>query len=228
MIDEELVQLLTPEGERVAHPEYESTLGGERDLRALPRHGDHPSNLQRVDVAPAPGPARAVGAGPGPRGRPDRRRAGPGADGLHLPDVPRARHRVVPRRAARGHAAALSRGEQRRLGPPEVPPLRADRRPGQPGAARRRLRHGRPARRRRGGRHDVLRRRRLEPGRRARGVRVGGVVQRAGRLLLPEQPVGHLDAVSAPVQDPALPPRATASVSPASASTATTCSRSTR
>ena len=43
--------------------------------------------------------------------------------------------------------------------------------------------------------HDLLlRRRRHQPGRRPRGLRLGGGLRRAGRLLLPEQPVGDLRA----------------------------------
>jgi len=53
MIDEELVQLLTPEGERVAHPEYESTLSGDeifglyRDIAIIRRLCNESTSLQR-------------------------------------------------------------------------------------------------------------------------------------------------------------------------------------
>jgi 2-oxoisovalerate dehydrogenase E1 component alpha subunit len=53
MIGEELVQLLTPEGERVAHPEYESTLSGEeifglyRDMVIVRRLCNESTSLQR-------------------------------------------------------------------------------------------------------------------------------------------------------------------------------------
>ncbi len=53
MIGEELVQLLTPEGERVAHPEYESTLSGEeifglyRDMVIVRRLCTESTSLQR-------------------------------------------------------------------------------------------------------------------------------------------------------------------------------------
>jgi len=53
MISEELVQLLTPEGERVAHPEYESTLSGEeifglyRDMVIVRRLCTESTSLQR-------------------------------------------------------------------------------------------------------------------------------------------------------------------------------------
>ena len=52
---------------------------------------------------------------------------------------------------------------------------------------------GRPTGRQRGD-HLLLRRRRHQPGRRARGFRVGRRLRRARRLLLPEQPVGDLRA----------------------------------
>ena len=53
MIGEELVQLLTPEGERVAHPEYESTLSGDeitglyRDMVIVRRLCNESTALQR-------------------------------------------------------------------------------------------------------------------------------------------------------------------------------------
>ena len=108
----------------------------------------------------------------------------------------------------------LYRGvDQGSLGPRQVqlPPLHdRDRRPDAPRhrlrhghAARRRRRHRRPRPRRGGDR--PLRRRRLLPGRRQRGVHLRRVLQRPGRVLLPEQPVGHLRADRAPDPDPALP-----------------------
>ena len=53
-------------------------------------------------------------------------------------------------------------------------------------------------------------------------------VQRPGRVLLPEQPVGHLRAAGEAVPDPAVPAGAAASASPASGSTATTSSPASR
>ena len=53
MIDEELVQLLTPEGERVTHPEYESTLSGDEifglyhDMVIIRRLCNESTSLQR-------------------------------------------------------------------------------------------------------------------------------------------------------------------------------------
>ena len=54
-------------------------------------------------------------------------------------------------------------------------------------------------------RHRVLRRRRHQPGRRERGVRIRIGVQRTDRLLLPEQPVGDLRAAGEAEPHPALP-----------------------
>ena len=53
MIDETLVQLLTPEGERISHPDYESTLGGDeilgfyRDMVIVRRLCNESTSLQR-------------------------------------------------------------------------------------------------------------------------------------------------------------------------------------
>ena len=165
MIDEELVQLLTPEGERVENSDYESTLNGDEIFGLYRDMVDRATPVQRVDVAPAPGTTRALGPDPGTRGRADRRRAGPRAQGLHVSHLPRTRHRLVPRRTARGHAATLSRGEQRRLGSTEVPPLGAH---GRARATRRLHAVGYAMGIQRDGAEEavdgVLRRRRLEPG----------------------------------------------------------------
>ena len=56
-------------------------------------------------------------------------------------------------------------------------------------------------------RRRLLRRRRHQPGRRQRGLHLRQLLQRPGRLLLPEQPVGDLGAHRAAVPDPAVPPR---------------------
>ena len=107
----------------------------------------------------------------------------------------------------------LFRGRQpRRLGPEgaQLPPVHD--RDRQPDAARHRLRHGHPARRGRGrgrrGGHRLLRRRRHQPGRRQRGLHLGRGHQRAGRVLLPEQPVGDLRAAGAAEPGAAVPARA--------------------
>ncbi len=74
MIDEELVQLLTPEGERIAHPDYESTLSGDeilglyRDMVIVRRLCNESTSLQRQGQlalwAPVQGQEAAqIGAG---------------------------------------------------------------------------------------------------------------------------------------------------------------------
>ena len=74
MIDEELVQLLSPEGERVVHPEYESNLSGEevfglyRDMVIIRRLCNESTSLQRQGQlalwAPVQGQEAAqIGAG---------------------------------------------------------------------------------------------------------------------------------------------------------------------
>ncbi len=74
MIDEELVQLLSPEGERVTHPEYESTLDGDavfgfyRDMVIIRRLCNESTSLQRQGQlalwAPVQGQEAAqIGAG---------------------------------------------------------------------------------------------------------------------------------------------------------------------
>ena len=137
------------------------------------------------------------------------------AAGLRLPDLPRARRRLVPRGRPAQPARPVPRRQPRRLGPEreELPPLHDRHR--RPDAARHRLRDGHPARRRRRHRrprprrrrHRLLRRRRDQPGRRQRGVRLRRGQQRPGRVLLPEQPVGHLRAQRAADPHPALPAR---------------------
>ena len=231
----ELIQLLTPEGERVHHPEFDLDFSAEqlrgfyRDMvltrridteaTALQRHGELGIWAQLLGQE-----AAQIGAGRALRPQdyvfPTYREHGVaycrGVDPLEPA-------RPVPRR------------RPRRLGPQRLQLRPLHDRDRRPGAARHRLRDGHPARRcrrhrrprprRRGDR--PLRRRRQQPGRRQRGVHLRRVLQRPGRVLLPEQPVGDLRADRAPDPDPALPARARASASPAYASTATTCSRRT-
>ena len=231
--DEEPVQLLTPEGERVSHPDYDLSTSPTseyrslyRDLVLVRRIDVEATALQRqgelgIWAALLGQEAAQVGSGRALREKdfafPTYREHGvawcKGVDPLKL--------------------LGLFRGvEQRRLGPAgEALPALHDRHR-LADAARDRLRDGRAEgrrRRRRGrrGGHRLLRRRREQPGRRQRGVRVGQRLQRAGRLLLPEQPVGHLD----PDRPPDAASRSTgarrASASRACGSTATTCSRRT-
>ena len=70
----ELVQLLTPEGERVEHPDYAIDLTAGGTPRPVPRHGAHPALRRRGDLAPAPGRTGPVGLAAGPGGGADRLR----------------------------------------------------------------------------------------------------------------------------------------------------------
>ena len=171
----ELVQLLTPEGERVEHPDYshyvadlqpEELRGLYRDLVLVRRVDAEATALQRqgelgIWASLLGQEAAQVGSGRAMR-----------AAGLRVPDLPRARRRLVPRRRPAQPARPVPRRQPRRLGPEreELPPLhdrhrRAD-------AARDRLRDGHPARRRgrhrraraRRRRHRLLRRRRDRQG----------------------------------------------------------------
>ena len=81
---------------------------------------------------------------------------------------------------------------------------------------------GHHARRRRLGGADLLRRRRHQRGRRGRGPRLRRQLHGARRLLLPEQPVGHLGAGPPAVARLASPSAARGTASPGSRSTATT------
>ena len=150
------------------------------------------------------------------------------AAGRHgLPDLPRARRRLDPRRRPAATSSACSAASTTAAGT----------RPrtgfnlytvviGVAVPARHRLRHGRAARRRRERGAGLPRRRRHQPGRGQRGADLGGELLRPGRLLLPEQPVRDQRADRAPVPGAAVPARGRASASPACGSTATTSSPS--
>ncbi len=139
-----------------------------------------------------------------PGGRPGRFRPGDDRRRHGLPHLPRTRRRLVPRGRPAPPARPVPRRQPRRLGPDraQLPPLHDRHRLADP--PRGGLRHGHPARRRRGRLARLLRRRRHLPGRRERGLHLGVRLQRSGRVLLPEQPVGHLRAAGAADQDPAL------------------------
>ena len=211
----DLVQLLTPEGIRVAHPDFPLEITDDeikslyRDLVLVRRFDGEATALQRQGElglwASCLGQEAAqVGAGRALRG------AGHG-----LPDLPRARRGLVPRRRPGDPARHVPRGQPRRLEPEreQLQPLHHRARRADP--ARGRLRDGRGARRR--GRHrragpghrgaGLLRRRRVQPGRRQRGLHLGGRGQPAGGLLLPEQPVGDLGGGRAPEPGAAVPAR---------------------
>ena len=209
----ELVQLLTPEGVRVDHPDYafagddEQIKGFYRDMVMTRRIDSEATALQRQGElglwASCLGQEAAqIGSGRAMSGQdvvfPTYREHGVawclGVDPLELLGL----FRGVD---LGGWDSAATR----------LPPLHdRDRRAG---AARHRLRDGHRARRL--GRHRrpgpgrggdrLFRRRRDQPGRRQRGVHLRQLLQRADRLLLPEQPVGDLRADRAAVPDPALP-----------------------
>jgi 2-oxoisovalerate dehydrogenase E1 component alpha subunit len=127
MIGEELIQLVTPEGERVLDAQYESTLSGEaifgmyRDMVIIRRLDQESTSLQRQGQlalwAPVQGQEAAqIGAG---------RALAPGD--FTFPTY--REHGIAWWRSSRRHAPTLSCDLERRLGSPEVPPLRADHRP---------------------------------------------------------------------------------------------------
>ena len=201
--------------------------------RALPRPGAGPAARRRGDRAAAPGRAGHLGQPARPGGGPGRLRPGAAAAGHGLPDLPRARRPLLPRHRPDHAAGPVPRRRPGRLGPERVQVQHVHDRHRRADAARDRLRHGHHHgrqgrhRRRRGG-HRLLRRRRHQPGRRQRGVRLGQRLQRADRVLLPEQPVRHLRAARSARPGSRCTGGPPASASPASGSTATTCSPATR
>ena len=213
-VDRDLVQLLTPEGERVEHPDYAFDRRRRADQEPLPRHGADPPDRRRGDRAAAAGRARHLGLAAGPGGRADRLRPGDAAAGLRLPHLPRARRRLVPRRRPAAAARPVPRRRPRRLGPGAstgfhlytivigAQTLHATgyamgiERDGCVGT-------GDPER-------DAAVIGYFGDGATSQGdvneaFVFASVVQRAGRLLLPEQPVGDLRADRAAVPDPAVP-----------------------
>ncbi len=202
----ELVQLLTPEGERVQHPDYDIDLSAE-ELRGLYRDM---VLTRRFDSEATSSSARASWAcGPRSSGRrpPRSVRAVRCGTTTTSSDLPRARRRLVPGRRPDEPPGHVPRREQRRLGPQQqqFPPVHD--RPRLADPARHRLCHGHRQGRRGFRRARVLRRRRLQPGRRQRVVRLLRRLQRPGRVLLPEQPVGDLRAHREADPRPALPAR---------------------
>ena len=203
---EDLVQLLSPEGTLTPHPDFPIEVDADllrglyRDMVLVRRFDREGNALQRQGQlniwVPLLG-QEAAQIGAGRAMRPERH---------GLPVLPRARRRLVPRRRPDPAARHLPRHRPVRLGPEGHPVQQLHDRHRQPGAQRHRVRDG-PAARRRGrrvprtegedrerGHHRLLRRRRDQPGRRARGHGVRRGVRRARGLLLPEQPVGDLRA----------------------------------
>ena len=226
-----LVQLLTPEGERVHHPDYDVDLTDERVPRVLPRPRPGTPDRRRGDCPAATGRAGHLGRAARPGGGAGRFRSGAAPAGLRLPDVPRARGRLVPRRRPADAARAVPRREQRRVGPAgeALQPLHDRHR--LPDAARDRLRdghrHGRRRRRRRDrrGGHRLLRRRRLQPGRRERGLRLGAASTTRRSCSSARTTSGaSRRRPSTQSRIPLVPSAPRASASRACGSTATTCS----
>ena len=104
----DLVQLLTPEGERREHPDYPLDITAERAPRPLPRPGAGPPDRRRGDRAAAPGRAGHLGLAARPGGRADRLRPGAAPERHGLPDLPRARRGLVPRRRPGASCSACS------------------------------------------------------------------------------------------------------------------------
>ena len=147
LTDDGLVQLLTPTGERAAHPDYDprvAHLDADALRGALPRHGAGAPVRHRGDVAAAPGRARPCTRSASAR-RP--RRSAPAARWPRRTTCSRRyrEHGVAhtPRRRPGGRAAAVPRHRPRRLGPDgaQLPPVHAGHRLAH--AARDRLRDGR-------------------------------------------------------------------------------------
>ena len=196
---EPFVQLVTPTGERRANAEFDPwiadvDLGGPRP--PLPRHVDRASHRHRGHRAAAPGRTRPLAAAARPGGRPDRLGPRPARRRLRLLQLPRARRRVLPRRRARRHARASGAAPRHPAGtrttigmatPQIIIGAQALHATGYAMGVRHGTAPTAVARR-------LLRRRRHQRGRRERGPGLRRQLRGAGRLLLPEQPVGDLRA----------------------------------
>ena len=190
----ELVQLLTPEGERVEHPDYPMDLTAEeirglyRDLVLVRRIDPRRSRCSaraswasgpRCSARKPPRSARAARCSRGDMAFPTYREHGVawcrGVDPVKLLGLYRGvSHGGWDPEEHNFHLYTIVIGSQT---------LHAT------GYAMGIQRDGAEARRDR-----LLRRRRHQPGRRERGVHLGLGVQRPDRVLLPEQPVGDLRA----------------------------------
>ena len=226
----ELVQLLTPEGERVEHPDYALDLTAEEIRGPLPRPGPGPPHRPRGDRAAAAGRARHLGLAARPGGRADRLR--PGADRRRhgLPDLPRARRGLVPRRRPGEAARPVPRRRATAAGTPRSTTSTCTRSssaprpctpPATPWASSATARRGRPA--------IVY----FGDGATSQGdvneAFIWAAVFNAPVVFFCQN---NQWAISEPLEKqtphPALPAGAAASASPASGSTATTCSPASR
>ena len=195
----ELVQLLTPEGERDRAPRLRHRPDHGRDARAVPRPGPGPPGRPRGRRTAAAGRARHLGLAARPGGRPDRLGPRPDRRRHGLPDLPRARRRLVPRRRPGQAARALPRRQPRRLGSRRSTTSTSTRsssaaRPCTPSAT---PWASSATAREDGEAPSSTSATAPPPGRRQRGVHLGLGLQRARRVLLPEQPVGDLRAAGA-------------------------------
>ena len=214
----EMVQLLTPEGQRVEHPEYdeyvkdltdEDLRGFYRDLVLIRRVDAEATALQRqgelgIWASLLGQEAAQVGSGRAMRPQdyafPTYREHGVawcrGVDPLNLLGLFRGvNHGGWDPNEKNFHLYTIVIGAQTLHATGYAMGIQRDGAVGTGDADARRRRH------------RLLRRRRDRAGRRQRGVRLRRGQQRPGRLLLPEQPVGHLRAQRAPDPHPALPAR---------------------
>ena len=206
----ELVQLLTPEGERVHHPDYDVDLADDE----LPRAS---TATWCSSAASTPRPPRCSGRASSASGRrcsarrpPRSGPAGRCARRLRLPDLPRARRRLVPAASTRSSCSALFRGVTNGGWDPHEQQLRAlhDRHrqpePCTPSATPWACQRDGARRRRSSPTSATARPARATSTRRSSSP---SVVQRARRVLLPEQPVGDLRAAGEADPHPAVPAR---------------------
>ena len=206
----DLVQLLTPEGERVEHPDYALDISTRRSCAACYRD----LVLVRVSTPRPPRCSARASWASGPRcwARRPPRSAPAGRCAPTTCRSPPTASTAWPGAAASTRSTllrAVPRRRPRRLGPAgaRLPPLHdRDRRPD---PARHRLRHGRPARRR-GTAPTTATIAYFGDGATSQGdvneaFIFASVLHRARRLLLPEQPVGDLRAARAPDPGPAVP-----------------------
>ena len=235
----DLVQLLTPEGERVPDERfdgYAADVGVAGAARPVPGHGAGPPVRPGGQRPAAAGPAQHLGAAARPGGRPDRRRPGD-AHRRTWPSRPTA-STASPGAAGstRRSCSGIFRGTDQCGWDPKATRFNSytivignqvlnatgyamgQRFDGVEGRAT-----GPTADGHRRGDHRVLRRRRHQPGRRARGHGLRRGLRRAGRLLLPEQPVGDLRAGRPGSPGCRCGNGRPATASPASGWTATTC-----
>ena len=112
---DDVARLVTPDGERIADRELDPLGRRHRRrgaARPLPRHDARAPHRHRGRRPAASGPARTLGALPGPGGHAGRNRARVPLRRLRLPELPRDRRELRPRRDSL--ATSCSRGAARR------------------------------------------------------------------------------------------------------------------